>query len=202
MLEQLRAPRMRGERAMAYANRLVAADLWELAPLVGMRTSEIRLMERAWVDLGAAPHVLLPARATKRRRAREMPLNADAAAVLRRRLAAGGHARFVFPNAAGTNALSDNALYRSLAAAARRAELSYGQHSAGGFRLYDCRHTAATRMLQSEADMGSVADVLGNSKKVMLEVYSHSSASSRRGAVDKLRGFHTEDDKKSSRPAG
>lgn len=151
------------------ANRLTAADIWELQPLVGMRTSELRLMERRWEDLRAAL-VRLPARVTKKKRGRDVPLNGDALAMLRRRLESDSRSRFVFPGAAGANAINESCLYRSLRAAAVRVGLSYGQHAAGGFRLYDARHTAATRMLQSGADTGSVADVLGNTKEVMLAV--------------------------------
>ena len=89
---------------------------------------------------------------------------------------------------------------RDIGRAARRAGPAYGQNVAGGFRLSDGRHTAATRMLQSGADAGSLADAPGDSKKVLTEIHSHSSASSRRGAVDRLRGFHGEDDKKSPTP--
>ena len=98
--------------------------------------------------------------------------------------------------------MSDRSLYVALRGAAARAGLSYGQGVRGGFRLYDNRHTAATRMLHSHADMGSVADVLGHSKKTMLEIYDHSTAESRRRAVEKLQGFHAEDDKKSSAASG
>jgi integrase len=145
-----------------------------------MRTTELRLMEWAWVDL-ARRAVRIPAHVTKPQRSREVPLNADALAVLRRRFEARRHRRFVFPNAAGMNALHPGTIYDALARAARRAGLPYGQGVRGGFRLYDSRHTAATRMLQSGAEMGSVADVLGNSKEIMMRVYNHSSSGSRRG---------------------
>ena len=57
-------------------------------------------------------------------------------------------------------------------------------------------------MLQSGAEMKSVADVPGNSELILMRVYNHSSAASRRGAVDKLGSFHARDDKKSSASSG
>ncbi len=200
LLEALRAPRRPGRRAtpghgpraaeqvLAHRTRLVVADLWELAPHVGMRRNEMRLMERSWVDFGAAI-VHLPARATKKKRARDVPLNEVALGILRRRAAASPHPRFLFTNARGTAALSEYQMYRAIRKAAVAARVPYGRKVEGGFTLHDNRHTAVTRMLQSGEDVATVADVVGHSKKTMTLRYAHSTLESRRRAVGKLARF-------------
>lgn len=197
LLAALRAPRRQGEPAtasrgpraaeqvLAWRTRLVVADLWELAPLTGMRKSEMRLMERTWVDFGAAL-VNIPARATKTRRARSVPLNDEALAILRRRAAESPHPRYLFANARGTNALGEYQMRRAVTKAARAAGLDYGQRVEGGFTMHDNRHTAATNMLQAGADLATVGDVLGHSRKQMTLRYSHATVESKRRAVETL----------------
>lgn len=203
LLAELRAPRRvsEGERPAAYRNRIVIADLWELAPHVGMRTTELRLMEKGWVDLREEV-VRLPAHVTKGKRAREVPLNEPALAVIRRRMLASPHPRYLFNNASGTNAVCNKILYSALHRAAARARLPYGQHEPGGFRPHDNRHTFVTDMLQSGADAATVGDIVGHSKTYMTLIYSHPTRESKRRAVENLARVRGEADKKPSKDSG
>jgi integrase len=185
MLKTLREPRSMGERLAAWRNRQTAADIWELARHTGMRTTELRTMEKSWVDF-AEGVVRLPAHVTKSNRTRAVPLNAVAMALLRRRLLESPHPRYFFANGTGTNVLDASSVYSTFIRAARRAKLSYGQLTAGGFRPHDNRHTAVTRMLQAGADMASVGEIVGHSHHTMTLRYSHPSADSKRAAVDLL----------------
>jgi integrase len=197
LLAALRAPRrpgrartastkrLAGEQVLAYRARLVVADLFELAPHVGMRRTELRLLEKGWIDFDAAL-VRLPAHVTKKRRARDVPLNEVALRILHRRCAQSPHPRYVFTNARGTNVLGEYQLYRAIRKAAAGAGVTYGQRVEGGFTLHDTRHTAATRMLHRGNDLATVADVLGHSKETMTMRYSHSTLESRRRAVASL----------------
>lgn len=56
-------------------------------------------------------------------------------------------------------------------------------------RLMDLRHTAASEMLAAGVDVKTVADILGNSPKVVLDTYAHViSADHKRSAIDRLQG--------------
>lgn len=185
LLGELRRDRRPREQLLAWRTRQTVADLWELAPAVGMRRSEMRLMEKSWVDL-AGGVVNLPPRIVKTRKAREVPLNEDALDILRRRCAEHPASKYVFTNARGSNVLSEYQLYRALRNAAARAGLSYGRDVEGGFVLHDARHTAVTRMLQGGADLATVGDVVGHTKKTMTLRYGHSTLESKRRAVGLL----------------
>jgi len=185
MLQTLRADSRGGESHASWRNRRTAADVWELATHTGMRTTELRTLEKRWVDFREGV-IRLPAHVTKGKRARPVPLNVVALALLRRRCLESPHPAYVFANASASAALGETQMYLAYKRASERAGLSYGQRVEGGFRPHDNRHTTITRMLQSGADTASVAEVVGHSKQYMTLRYSHPSSESTRAAVDKL----------------
>jgi integrase len=197
LLAELRAPRRPGkartaehrqrpgEQVLAYRTRLCVADLWELAPLVGMRRSEMRRLEKGWIDF-SEELITLPKHIVKTRRSRVVPLSSDALDILRRRCAEFPDSKFVFTNARGTNAISEYQMYRAIRKAAALAKLDYGRDIEGGFVLHDNRHTAVTRMLHAGNDLATVGDIVGHSKETMTLTYGHSTLESRRRAVASL----------------
>ena len=56
------------------------------------------------------------------------------------------------------------------------------------FRLYDARHTALTRLVEYGLDFRNVADIAGNSAKMIAEVYSHGRNDVQRAALDAIAG--------------
>jgi integrase len=186
LLAALRRERQPKEVRLAHVTRGIVADLWEFAPLVGMRRSEMRRLEKGWIDFRERL-IQLPRHVTKTKRAREVPLNDDALALINRRLrATPPDCKFVFANARGTNALSEHAMYRAVKKAATSAQVDYGRNIEGGFVLHDARHTAVTRMLHGGHDLATVGDVVGHSKETMTLTYAHATLQSKRRAVDSL----------------
>lgn len=58
------------------------------------------------------------------------------------------------------------------------------------FRLYDLRHTWATRSAEAGVDVGTLASLLGHSKLVMVMRYVHPGEAHRIEAVKKLAVFN------------
>ena len=58
------------------------------------------------------------------------------------------------------------------------------------FRLYDCRHTWATRAAEAGVDMPTLAALLGHSKLNMVLRYAHPQASHQAEAVKRLEAFN------------
>jgi integrase len=54
------------------------------------------------------------------------------------------------------------------------------------FRLYDCRHTFATRAVESGVDLVVLASILGHSNLKMLTGYAHPSESMKMEAIKKM----------------
>ncbi|HSK73732.1 MAG TPA: tyrosine-type recombinase/integrase [Pyrinomonadaceae bacterium] len=54
------------------------------------------------------------------------------------------------------------------------------------FRLYDCRHTFATRAVQSGMDLVVLASILGHSSLKMVMRYAHPSENSKADAIRKM----------------
>jgi integrase len=103
---------------------------------------------------GEDPYVFVPFGKTPAAR-RRVPLNSAAVAVLKVRLAATG-GNYLFPHREdeGKPMLKVNNAHTT---ALRNSKVPY-------FRLYDCRHTFATRAFQNGMDMATLAAVLGHSK--------------------------------------
>src|SRR5262245_15512180 len=207
LLSVLRQPTASARERHYIPFRLQTADLVELALHTGMRRNEILTLEWANVHLDRSPgypHGWILCRATKTGdRAmgttddRVIPLSRRASEILTSRKAPGSH---VFP-ATGTNGpkgLSHQTqLHRALKQACKQAKIPYGNSTPGGFVFHDLRHTAATRMLQSGADLRTVMDILGHREVSTALKYAHSTAASRFAAVS---GIATQDSAPAAEP--
>ncbi len=56
------------------------------------------------------------------------------------------------------------------------------------FRLHDCRHHFASRLVQAGVDLYTVKELLGHSEITMTERYSHLAPDNLRLAVEKVAG--------------
>ena len=58
------------------------------------------------------------------------------------------------------------------------------------FRLYDCRHTFATRAAESGMDLPTLAALLGHSKIQMVMRYAHPTVNHQADSVKRLEAFN------------
>jgi integrase len=59
------------------------------------------------------------------------------------------------------------------------------------FRLYDCRHTFATRAIQAGVDLVTLAAILGHSKINMVMRYAHPTQQHQTDAMAKAQEYNT-----------
>jgi integrase len=128
----------------------------------GMRPSEVARITKANVHL-KQNYVFNPHGKTKAAK-RKIPLTARAADVLRRRMEQ-AKGDYLFPHEKDANKplVKTNHAHEG---AVSRAELEK-------FRIYDLRHTFATRAVESGMDLVTLAGVLGHSKLEMVMRYAH-----------------------------
>ncbi len=152
------------ERRYLMAASQPLRDVAVLMLETGMRPEEVCRMERRNVRLGEG-YVFCPFGKTKAAR-RKLPLSNRAAEVLRRRLL-DCDSPFVFPSPRDPSKpiVKLNAAHNS---AVKRAKLD-------AFRLYDLRHTFATRVVEAGVDLVTLAALLGHSRVQMVMRYAHPS---------------------------
>lgn len=144
----------------------------------GMRPSEVCGLERRNVHLDKG-YIFNPHGKTKAAR-RKLPLSQRASELLRRRLEK-TDGEFVFP---GTRGGKDPArpilkLNNAHRGAVTRAAIQ-------PFRLYDLRHTFATRAAEAGVDIMTLAALLGHSRIQMVMRYAHPTEEHQFNAVRKM----------------
>ena len=87
------------------------------------------------------------------------------------------HETFVFPNRAKTGGIVR--IQKSWIRLIKDAGLDW-------HRIYDCRHTVASRMLENGASLKQVASVLGHTNLATTEIYLHTTEQGKREAVNLL----------------
>ncbi|GAA3928582.1 site-specific integrase [Luteimonas lutimaris] len=145
--------------AKGYTDHLMPMVL--LALNTGMRRGELLGLEWASVNL---PGKLLTVTAgnAKSRKARHLPLNAEALDVLTRwKKQASG--RLVFPSPGGGRMGNINSSWEALCTEAKLAD----------FRFHDLRHTFASRLVMKGVDLNTVRELLGHSDIRMTLRYAH-----------------------------
>jgi integrase len=151
-----------------------------LRPLVlvalntGLRRGE--LLELRWSDVNL-PGKLLTVAATsaKSGNTRHIPLNSEAMTVLTawRKESKG---ELVFPGPEGKRMARIDTAWNSLVIGAK----------IRNFRLHDCRHHFASRLVQAGVDLNTVRELLGHSEIKTTLIYSHLAPSNLRAAVEAI----------------
>jgi integrase len=157
-----------------------------LRPLVlvalntGLRRGELLGLTWGAVDL---PGEMLTVRGStaKSGHTRRVPLNGEALAVLREwheQQGKPGPEALVFAGPGGERMTRVDTSWRSLVRAA----------GVKDFRLHDCRHHFASRLVQSGVDLYTVKTLLGHSEITMTERYGHLAPGNLRAAVERIAG--------------
>lgn len=160
-----------------------------LRPLVivalntGLRRGE--LLGLTWGNVNFSARLLTVTAATaKSGHTRRVPLNSEALATLTAWHERRGRPKYeslVFPGPDGERM--------------KRIDTAWGalMKSAGlkNFRLHDCRHHFASKLVQAGVDLYTVKELLGHSEIAMTERYSHLAPDNLRAAVEKAAGAPT-----------
>jgi integrase len=155
------------ERLYLMAASQPLRDVATIMVETGMRPDEVCRLERRHVHLNKG-FIFNPYGKTKAAR-RKLPLSQRAADVLRSRVA-NTDGEFVFPTTRGGKDPSKPIVKLNNAhrGAVTRAKLD-------PFRLYDLRHTFATRAAEAGVDLVTLAALLGHSRVQMVMRYAHPS---------------------------
>lgn len=152
-----------------------------LAPLVlvamntGLRRGE--LFGLAWADVNLpAKLVTVTAGNAKSRKARHVPLNAEAVDVLTRWKAQGDGSRLVYPGAGGGRLTNVNKSWDGLVTDAELTD----------FRFHDLRHDFASKLVMAGVDLNTVRELLGHADIAMTLRYSHLAPDKLSDAVARL----------------
>jgi integrase len=121
---------------------------------------------------------------------RTIPMTSEVYEILKKRTS-GTQSRWIFysPSRPGKPAWLDRpigSVRKGHVAAVRRAKI------AEPFRLYDLRHTYATRAAQAGVDVLTLAALLGHTTVQMTSRYVHPSDQHKREAIEKLETYNAE----------
>jgi integrase len=157
-----------------------------LRPLVvvalntGLRRGE--LLGLKWANVNLTGKVLTVTAATaKSGHTRRIPLNIEALDTLERWNARQGKPKadaLVFPGHGGEQMTRIDTAWASLMKLA----------GLKNFRLHDCRHHFASKLVQAGVDLYTVKELLGHSEIAMTERYAHLAPDNLRAAVEKVAG--------------
>lgn len=154
-------------------------DIATLMLETGMRPEEIYRMRIG--SLRLAEGFYFNAEGKTKAARRRVPLTRRAISLIVERLTLISGGDFLFPGEVkGKPIVKVNAAHTG---ALRRCKLPY-------FRLYDLRHTFATRFIESGGDLRTLAEILGHSDLRMLMVYSHPTDPHKRSAITKFEDFN------------
>lgn len=164
----------------------VAPDVLRDVIVVGVNTG-IRIkaegLSLTWRDVDFSRNLLsVPAAYSKNGRSRSVPLNSRAREVLQRRKAM-SRSEFVFSQPNGRP-------YQGLDKVFTKAVEDAGLKGTG-LSLHSLRHTFASRLVMSGADLRTIQECGGWSDLSLVQRYSHLSASHKTAALERIAGeFH------------
>jgi len=175
--EKMRVVSIEEEKLYLAACSQPLHDIAVLMIETGMRPEELYRMRVENVNLEAS-YVFNPHGKTKAAR-RKLPLTKRAADVLKARLAG----EYVFP--------FDGDPARPMGKASDIHAKVVVRSGVAHFRLYDLRHTFATRAVESGVDLVTLAALLGHSKIQMVLRYAHPTEGHQAQAIRKMEEFQT-----------
>ena len=173
--EQMRVLSLEEERLYLAACPQPLHDLAVMMIETGMRPEELYRLRVEHVSLEEG-YVFNPKGKSKAAR-RKLPLTRRAADLLKTRL----DGEYVFPDA-DDPAQPMGKINNAHNAALKRSGLPH-------FRLYDLRHTFATRATEAGVDLVTLAALLGHSKIQMVLRYAHPQAEHKAQAIRKMEEF-------------
>ena len=153
-------------------------DVATLMLETGMRPEEVYRITPENVSL-AGSYLFIPFGKTKAAR-RRVPLTTTAKSVLARRMA-GLEAPFLFP--------CDTDASRPVPKVNNAHDRAVKDSKVAKFRLYDLRHTWATRAAESGIDLVTLASLLGHSKIQMVLRYAHPTQEHQARSVERMEQF-------------
>ena len=159
--------------------------LREVAKLIlntGLRPEEIYRLRREDVHI-LEGYLHVPFGKTKAAK-RDIPLTDEAQKLLARRLKEPSASGYLFPSKRDPSHPMGN-IANTHNRTVKRAGLEW-------FRLYDLRHTFATRAVQAGMDLPTLAGILGHSKLHMILRYAHPTPEHKRQAISRLEQYVTE----------
>ena len=146
----------------------------QIALNTGMRRGEILGLKWQWIDFDENL-IMLPQTNTKNQQSRKVPINQIVRKILLERKLSSSSNEHVFASTVS----STGHIYwlnRSFKRACKVAKVE-------GLRFHDLRHTAATRLVESNIPLHAVAKLLGHSTIKITERYSHPEESVRQGTI-------------------
>ena len=176
--EQMRVLGPEEEKAYLLAASQPLRDIATLILQTGMRPEEVYRIRRENVHL-AQLYLFNPYGKTKAAR-RKIPLTEVAAGVLRRRLDS-IHGTYLFPG----RGVGDQPIIKVNNAHTATLERS----GVRPFRLYDLRHTWATRAAMAGVDLVTLAAMLGHSRIQMVLRYAHPTEEHQFQAMRKVEAY-------------
>lgn len=171
---QMRVVSIDEERRYLMAASQPLQDFATVMVDTGMRPGEVARIERRNVVLGQG-YVFIPFGKTKAAK-RKIPLTRRVLELVDKRLR-DATCDFLFATDATQNPLTT--LKTAHAGALRRAKLAH-------FRLYDLRHTFATRFIESGGDIVTLQALLGHSNIQMVTRYAHPSEKHQFEAMERM----------------
>jgi integrase len=185
--EQMRVLTAEEEKLYLLAASQPLRDIATLMLETGMRPEEVCRIRRENVHLEQG-YLFNPFGKTKAAR-RKVPLTARATAVLARRLEK-AKGDFVFPGRATDQPIvKANAAHAGTLSRIKRIRLEVNEKAIPRFRLYDLRHTWATRAAMAGIDLVTLAAMLGHSRIQMVLRYAHPTEEHQFAAMKKLEAF-------------
>lgn len=183
--EQTRVLNAEEEKLYLLAASQPLQDIATLMLETGCRPEEVCRIRRENVHLDQG-YLFNPYGKTKAAK-RKVPLNSTATAILSKRLEK-AKGDYLFPGrlAAGMKPEDAGPIVKVNAAhtaAVKRSKVA-------PFRLYDCRHTWATRAAQAGVDLVTLAAMLGHSKINMVMRYAHPTEEHQFAAMEKVQRYN------------
>jgi len=146
----------------------------------GMRPEEVARIERKNVNLEQG-YVAIPFGKTKAAK-REIPLTSRVYAILEERIRE-SKSDFIFST--DSTGVPITSLKTAHAGALRRSKVAH-------FRLYDLRHTFATRFIESSGDILTLQAILGHANIQMVTRYAHPTRQHQYQAMKQMESYQTQ----------